>query len=1153
MTPSQIFKPLAIRLAARGLGGLLFVFAASSLTLSASPQSPSPTAPAVSQQLSAIPLKPGKTLDRALKGGASQSFLIRAKKGQFFHVEAEQLGIDVALTLFGPDGKPIAAMDTLNNAYGPEKLSAIAHQSGDFRLQVTSGDSSAAPGHYKLTLSKPGKPTQQDQVRITAERQIAEATILFAQLSADSQHHALQEFEECAKLWHEIGDAYEEGMALMAAAQVLTSHGQLQPAVADFTAALPLLRASNEPQTLAEALISLGQTEEQLSNHDKSIAAYNEAVALEKTMNDPAAQSAVLNSLAMAYLNAGEKQNSLDCFNQALPLERGAGSRSLEAFSLSGIGKLFDDLGDKQKALDYYNQSLRIRKAIGDQAGEAITLNNIGWVLDRRGQKQDALADYNQALVLERAVGAPTLEGNTLGNIGSVYNVLGDKQKALQFYNQSLQILVQAGDRSGQAATLANLSYLYEDLGETQKALDLDNQALSLAQATNDPDTQAAILSSIGKIYNQLGDYPKALDSLNRALSLEKQFGSGMMEIATLNNLGSLYTHTGDTGKALDDYNEALSLDRQVGDPQMEAALLDNLGQLYGTTGEKQKELESLQQAIVAFARSQDLLGEGAPLSILMNYWADAGQPQTAIFFGKQAVNRIQLVRSHLSGLGQEDQTSFVKSKEAIYRKLATLLIGQGRLYEAEQVLDLLKDQQYFDFIRQDTRGAAVLTAPVPMSAGESDLDKQFQEISDRVTAIGAEWAALQAKPSRTPEEDRHLTDLTAQLNVADQEWSQFLDNLYSSLKITGIAQQSVRTVNEDANAIQKVVRKLDPGTVALYTMLGDDKYRVIVVTPDVTVAREYPITAADLRQKLLEFRQALSNPYSDPLPLARELYTILVGPVAQDLQGAKATTLLWSLDDDLRYIPIAALNDGQHYLVEKYATAEFTPSSLPDMADKPEVKNWLGVGMGVSKAYGNFPALPSVQGELQDVIREAGSQGVVPGEVLLDDTFTEANMKKALGQNPAVVHIASHFYYAPGNETDSFLLLGGADSQGAHLTLAELHDDPSFDFTQTKLLTLSACDTAVGGADGDGREVDGLGNVAHDKGAEAVLASLWDVNDKSTGLLMQQMYRLWTTSPGMSKSEALRRAQVALLRDPKAPYASPYYWAPFVLIGNPR
>ena len=84
------------------------------------------------------------------------------------------------------------------------------------------------------------------------------------------------------------------------------------------------------------------------------------------------------------------------------------------------------------------------------------------------------------------------------------------------------------------------------------------------------------------------------------------------------------------------------------------------------------------------------------------------------------------------------------------------------------------------------------------------------------------------------------------------------------------------------------------------------------------------------------------------------------------------------------------------------------------------------------------------------------------------------------------------------------------------------MRDDPSFDFSQTKLLTLSACDTAMGGAEGDGREVDGLGNVAHDKGAEAVLASLWAVNDKSTGLLMQEMYRLWTTAPGMTKSEAL-------------------------------
>jgi CHAT domain-containing protein len=153
---------------------------------------------------------------------------------------------------------------------------------------------------------------------------------------------------------------------------------------------------------------------------------------------------------------------------------------------------------------------------------------------------------------------------------------------------------------------------------------------------------------------------------------------------------------------------------------------------------------------------------------------------------------------------------------------------------------------------------------------------------------------------------------------------------------------------------------------------------------------------------------------------------------------------------------------------------------------------------------------------------------------------------------------------------------------------LAELREDPDLTFTDTQLLTLSACDTAMGGSTGDGREVDGLGILAQQKGAKAVVASLWEVNDASTGLMMQEFYRLWTTNHSMSKAEALRQAQLELLHGQltnssgvtaavnkadataqvhveaisqrgvhtknataSSGYTHPYYWAPFILFGN--
>ena len=170
----------------------------------------------------------------------------------------------------------------------------------------------------------------------------------------------------------------------------------------------------------------------------------------------------------------------------------------------------------------------------------------------------------------------------------------------------------------------------------------------------------------------------------------------------------------------------------------------------------------------------------------------------------------------------------------------------------------------------------------------------------------------------------------------------------------------------------------LGPGTVALYTLVSDTTYRVILITSHTQVAREYPITAADLNRKVLAFREALRTPLVDPRPLAQELYRILVAPVASDLKGAQAQTLMWSLDGVLRYLPVAALHDGEAYLVERYRHVMFTPASQARLKDAPQTM-WTGLGLGVSQAHGEFAALPGVVEELQGIIRDTG-QGATTG-----------------------------------------------------------------------------------------------------------------------------------------------------------------------------
>jgi CHAT domain-containing protein len=261
-----------------------------------------------------------------------------------------------------------------------------------------------------------------------------------------------------------------------------------------------------------------------------------------------------------------------------------------------------------------------------------------------------------------------------------------------------------------------------------------------------------------------------------------------------------------------------------------------------------------------------------------------------------------------------------------------------------------------------------------------------------------------------------------------------------------------------------------------------------------------------------------------------------------------------------------------------------FTPVSNARLKDAPS-RQWRALGLGVTKAHGaRIPALPGVLDEMRGIIKDEtvnATSGVLPGTIKLDEAFTQETMLSGLRQRPPVVHVASHFQFQPGNETNSALLLG----DGQFLSLAQIKTLPNV-FGGVELLTLSACNTATGSSGANGTEVEGFGVLAQRQGAKAVVASLWPVFDTSTKELMQDFYRLRETKNGTTKVEALRQAQLELLRgthsfaatppsndrqimheeakpsaankslfkpDPKAPYAHPYYWAPFILIGNWR
>jgi len=300
----------------------------------------------------------------------------------------------------------------------------------------------------------------------------------------------------------------------------------------------------------------------------------------------------------------------------------------------------------------------------------------------------------------------------------------------------------------------------------------------------------------------------------------------------------------------------------------------------------------------------------------------------------------------------------------------------------------------------------------------------------------------------------------------------------------------------------------------------------------------------------------------------SNQLYSWLIQPLEADLKTHGVTQLVFAQDRVTRYIPMAALYDGKQYLVENYTlstilSAEWTDTSdrLASVADSPIL------GLGLSRAVPGFTALPNVLNELNTIIQETDDPGIYPGRVFTDAAF-ESDTLWQNARNYRVLHLATHAKFEPGALENSFLVLGN----GSRLRISEI-ETIGRQLRNVHLVVLSACETALGGQDADGREIAGLSAyfLAPNR-AKSVLASLWQVSDASTSLLMQQFYTRLANDQ-VSKADALRRVQMSFIQQEDemsslltrggfepvnttqeaVGLSHPYYWAPFILIGNSR
>ncbi|MGD0629684.1 MAG: tetratricopeptide repeat protein [Terracidiphilus sp.] len=971
----------------------------------------------------------------------------------------------------------------------------------------------------------------------------------------------------------------------------------VQEEIARHEASLADARAGSRMKEVAVELNFLGSLYRQAGRPEKALEDYNQALTIEHDAGNRGAEALTKTNMARVYVDLGQEQTAFDLLIPALAAWREMGNRRGEALALDYMGMAYSNLAQEDKALEFLNQALGIFRETGARAGEANTLDNMGKVYCDMSQGTKALEYLHQALPIWREVGERSGEALTLNNIGRTYADMGEEQKSLEAFTQALELWRTQGHRMGEASTLNNMGRTYKELGQPDKALEYYERALPLWREVGNRNGEALALNDTGRVYGDMGQLKKALDYYAQALVLWRAVGNRRGEATTLNNVGRAWFAMGELRKALETDEEALLVWREVKETRGEALALISINWVFFKQGQPDKALPNALAALSLTKAAGDPDLTGAIETALMMEFRSQHRPQEAIFFGKDAVNSYQQIRRNISGLNKDLQAGFVQSKSMTYRNLAELLVETDQLDEAEHILDLLKEEELKEVVRGASEDAESKQQELKLSAAQQKAEDELsapEKTAAGLTSLSAEYAALLGKDTRSPAEEARMKTLDAQIEAGNAEIAAFFEKtLYPELARNngGKANDVLSGEESRVSGLQDTLLALGPGVMGIRLLLGEEHAYAIVVTARAQKKFELGAKPDELRVKVLEVREDLRSPASDPRKHLQELYSIVVAPLQEQLTDLEKTstpqrqvpTLLWSLDGPLRYLPMAAMYDGKRYLAERFNNVLFTPESYRHMSDTANAgaANLHMLAMGLSKSYGGLPALPGVMPELEAVVRDpavADSHGPLEGRLLSNEEFTLDAMKTQLGvgRRFTVVHIASHFVEQTGGGEEPYLMLGGESNGGTEgfpLTLSKMKNS-AINFHGTKLLTLSACSTAKGDIAQNGLEVDSLGMIAQQKDAEAVLATLWDVNDASTSQLMSDFYARWAKNPAAGKAEALRQAQLDLLHGSVAGsdttktdrgfattgkaanrsvpgYAHPYYWAPFVLTGN--
>ncbi len=835
---------------------------------------------------------------------------------------------------------------------------------------------------------------------------------------------------------------------------------------------------------------------------------------------DEQAQQMLLD--AMVLHQQGSYTQELELLDAALDLYQQSGNTHNEATTHQMLGETYLALSDYDRALDSFGQALAITRDAGNRWGEARMLYGIGKVYGAISNYDEALDHYAQSLAIDRDIGELEGEAFTLGSIGSVYLNQGDLEQALTYFQQSLSIENPSGIEVRKADMLGSIGTVYMDLGDHERALSYFEEALTLFRVWSDRSGEVSTLGNIGLVHQNMGETDQALADYEQVLDLVREMGDRQGEAATLNNMGTLYVRLSDDEQALSHLEAALQISRDIGDRSGEAGALNNIGNAYRMQDQYERALEAYEQALAIMEE----IGDRASQAIILKNIGEThemleNRPEALEYYLQSIAVREEI----RTGMQVEAFQSALAAQDVdVYRRAVRLMTELGRPEEAFALSERNRARVFLDAMgnsRPDLRQGA-----------DAELLQQEEILRGELAALESDLLTEKTKAPQL-QNQQILHSVAEKLVVRQQEYQ----DLVNQIQLSNPELASLVAIPE--TTVTGIQALLDGQTTLVTYYLTDENALAFVLTQDDYHVAELPASAAEIDQAVESFRNLglanLRNP--NPRSLV-DLYAWLVAPLESYLLTPKVGIVPHQA---LHYVPFAALSDGEQSFGNRFALY-YLPSAgtLPFIEAKAGRERTAPLILGDPQT--DNPDLPRLAHAAQEAALVAELFGAEP---LLGAEASEEVVQAQAG-SAGVVHLAAHGAFNPVAPLFSRLWLAPGGEEDGRLNV---HEAYGLDLDRTDLVVLSACQTQVGELSA-GDEVVGL-TRAFLYGAPTVVASLWSVDDEATGVLMARFYEHLLAGKG--KAEALQAAQAEVRADPTHPeWAHPYYWAAFVLSGDP-